>query len=114
MRADSHTVLDPDGPGRDSIRIRSKKTWKHGVYVYVQAFIPDPELVSCIDKPAIGSTSAICLKDAQHGRLLGLSSYVRFPHRPTVKTYSVSGRRLAHTWGGRFNLSPQVGDDADC
>jgi hypothetical protein len=35
MRVDDQTVLDPKGPGRNSIRIRSKKTWQHGVSVYV-------------------------------------------------------------------------------
>jgi hypothetical protein len=30
MRADHKTVLDPKGPGRNSVRIRSNKTYKHG------------------------------------------------------------------------------------
>jgi hypothetical protein len=78
MRADSHTVLDPDGPGRDSIRIRSQKTWKHGVYVYVQASVLRLERVLYADKLNIGLTFVICLKVARHGRLLGLSPFVRF------------------------------------
>jgi hypothetical protein len=31
MRADYKTVLDPNGPGRNSVRIRSNKTYKHGM-----------------------------------------------------------------------------------
>jgi hypothetical protein len=33
MRADSRTVLDPEGPGRDSIRAESKKQWTNGITV---------------------------------------------------------------------------------
>lgn len=33
LHADSTTVLDPDGPGRDSIRMQSKKQWTAGVTV---------------------------------------------------------------------------------
>ncbi|QRW05735.1 glycoside hydrolase family 16 protein [Ceratobasidium sp. AG-Ba] len=33
MRADSTTVLDPAGPGRESIRLQSKKQWTSGVFV---------------------------------------------------------------------------------
>jgi hypothetical protein len=34
LRADSTTVLDPNGPGRDSIRMQSKKQWTTGVSVF--------------------------------------------------------------------------------
>jgi hypothetical protein len=33
VRADYKKKLDPEGPGRDSVRIRSKKVWKYGVTV---------------------------------------------------------------------------------
>lgn len=33
MRADSTTVLDPAGPGRQSIRIKSQKQWTRGIFV---------------------------------------------------------------------------------
>ena len=33
LRADDTTVLDPNGPGRDSVRIRSKKTYTTHVVV---------------------------------------------------------------------------------
>ena len=35
MRADSTTTLDPSGPGRNSVRIRSVKTYTTHVAVYV-------------------------------------------------------------------------------
>jgi hypothetical protein len=33
MRVDHKTVLNATGPGRNSIRIKSKKAWQHGVVV---------------------------------------------------------------------------------
>ena len=33
LRADHTTVLRPGGPGRDSVRIQSKKTYRHHVVV---------------------------------------------------------------------------------
>ncbi|CAE6438018.1 unnamed protein product [Rhizoctonia solani] len=41
MRADSTTVLDPTGPGRDSIRIQSKKQWTTGVSVLDLNHMPE-------------------------------------------------------------------------
>ncbi|CAE6430305.1 unnamed protein product [Rhizoctonia solani] len=41
MRADSTTVLDPKGPGRDSIRIQSKKQWTTGVSVLDLNHMPE-------------------------------------------------------------------------
>lgn len=35
LRADSKTVLDPSGPGRNSVRIISKKSYTHHVAVWV-------------------------------------------------------------------------------
>lgn len=34
MRADHKTVLDPDGPGRDSVRIMSRKAYTQHIAVY--------------------------------------------------------------------------------
>jgi len=35
LRADSKEVLDPEGPGRKSVRLISKKLYTNGVMVYV-------------------------------------------------------------------------------
>lgn len=35
LRADDTTILDPNGPGRDSVRIRSVKTYTTHVAMYV-------------------------------------------------------------------------------
>src|SRR5438445_10708472 len=35
LRADSTTVLDPSGPGRNSVRIKSKNTYTQHLVVYV-------------------------------------------------------------------------------
>ncbi|CAE6457258.1 putative glycosidase C21B10,07 OS=Schizosaccharomyces pombe (strain 972 / ATCC 24843) GN=SPBC21B10.07 PE=3 SV=1 [Rhizoctonia solani AG-1 IB] len=41
LRADSTTVLDPNGPGRDSIRMQSKKQWTTGVSVFNLNHMPE-------------------------------------------------------------------------
>ncbi|KAF5876585.1 putative endo beta- protein [Botrytis fragariae] len=33
MGVDSKTVLNPSGPGRNSVRIESKKSWTHGLFI---------------------------------------------------------------------------------
>lgn len=33
MRADSHSVLTPDGPGQNSVRLKSKNAYENGVMV---------------------------------------------------------------------------------
>jgi hypothetical protein len=35
LRADHTTVLDPNGPGRNSVRLESNKIWTNGVFVHV-------------------------------------------------------------------------------
>lgn len=52
MRADSTTVLDPSGPGRDSVRIQSKKQWTTGVSVLNLNHMP----VGCGTWPAYWMT----------------------------------------------------------
>lgn len=39
LRADSTTVLDPSGPGRNSVRIQSRSTYSNHVVVYVPQHI---------------------------------------------------------------------------
>ena len=35
LRPDTETILRPDGPGRDSVRLRSKRAYTNHVAVYV-------------------------------------------------------------------------------
>jgi hypothetical protein len=41
MRADSTTVLDPAGPGRKSVRIKSNKSYKEHVVVFDVRHMPE-------------------------------------------------------------------------
>lgn len=38
LRADSTQRLNPNGPGRDSVRLKSYKQYTNGVMMYVQLF----------------------------------------------------------------------------
>jgi beta-glucanase (GH16 family) len=40
MGVDSLTTLDPSGPGRKSVRIESKKSWNHGLFIADIAHMP--------------------------------------------------------------------------
>ena len=42
ISADSTTVLSASGPGRNSVRIESKKTFQHGLFVFNIAAMPAP------------------------------------------------------------------------
>ncbi|KAG8722106.1 hypothetical protein FRC09_006809 [Ceratobasidium sp. 395] len=52
MRTDSTTVLDPNGPGRESIRLQSKKQWTNGLFVLNLNHMP----VGCGTWPAYWMT----------------------------------------------------------
>ena len=41
MRADDTTYLDPSGPGRNSVRIRSNNQYTTHVAVYALCLVPD-------------------------------------------------------------------------
>ncbi|TFK71165.1 hypothetical protein BDN72DRAFT_937192 [Pluteus cervinus] len=53
LRADSKTVLDPNGPGRNSVRIRSKKVYTTHVAVFDVRHMPQ----GCGTWPAIWETN---------------------------------------------------------
>ncbi|KAG9089863.1 hypothetical protein FRC07_012239, partial [Ceratobasidium sp. 392] len=55
MRADSTSVLDPSGPGRESIRLQSKKQWTNGVFVLNLNHMP----VGCGTWPAYWMTQHV-------------------------------------------------------
>ncbi|TEY69586.1 hypothetical protein BOTCAL_0112g00250 [Botryotinia calthae] len=40
MGVDSKTILNPSGPGRNSVRIESKKSWTHGLFIADLAHMP--------------------------------------------------------------------------
>ncbi|KAF9443774.1 glycoside hydrolase family 16 protein [Macrolepiota fuliginosa MF-IS2] len=52
IRADFKTVLDPNGPGRNSVRVRSKKTYTTHVAVFNLNHMPE----ACSTWPAIWET----------------------------------------------------------
>lgn len=66
LRADDTTVLSPSGPGRDSVRIRSIKTYTTHVSVYVSY----PSAFPCVflnpSRPP-ASTCDTCLRAVEHG-----------------------------------------------
>ena len=49
LRADSTTTLSPSGPGRNSVSIRSKKTYTTHVAMYVPSHVIHPSLVDALD-----------------------------------------------------------------
>ncbi|KAF9479575.1 glycoside hydrolase family 16 protein [Pholiota conissans] len=54
MRADYTTILSPDGPGRDSVRIISKKTYNATVMIFEMRHMPE----GCGTWPAIRTKQA--------------------------------------------------------
>ena len=48
LRADYKTHLDPSGPGRNSVRIKSQKTFTQHVAVYVNPFLALLQRVHCL------------------------------------------------------------------
>ncbi|KAG8960023.1 hypothetical protein FRC03_007136 [Tulasnella sp. 419] len=54
IRADYKTRLNPNGPGRNSVRVRSKKQWKTHVIVANVRHMP----VGCATWPAFWTTRA--------------------------------------------------------
>lgn len=40
MGVDSKTILNPSGPGRNSVRIESKKSWTHGLFIADLSHMP--------------------------------------------------------------------------
>ncbi|KAG8874591.1 hypothetical protein FRB98_008350 [Tulasnella sp. 332] len=53
MRADSHTILEPGGPGRDAVRISSRKAYGHGLIISDIWHMP----VGCGTWPALWSNA---------------------------------------------------------
>jgi hypothetical protein len=54
MRADDQTILDPSGPGRNSIRITSQDSWNDAIYVLDVLHMPE----GCSTWPAFWTKSA--------------------------------------------------------
>lgn len=68
MRVDDKAVLNATGPGRNSIRIKSKKTWEHGVIVYFFRF--SLTQATMLTKPT-ALISVTCLRAVLLGLLFG-------------------------------------------
>ncbi|KAM0154779.1 hypothetical protein ACHAPG_006309 [Botrytis cinerea] len=53
MGVDSKTILNPSGPGRNSVRIESKKSWTHGLFIADLSHMPGG---ACGSWPAIAGS----------------------------------------------------------